>query len=132
MASGDIIKWNKSFSVGIEKIDKQHKFFFKIVNKLYNIDDTNIEELKKIIEELYDYTIYHFKSEEEYLQKVRYPHLKEHQNVHQNFVKKIKELKEIDEIPDDIDLFEFASEWLIDHILNTDQKYAFWIMNKKF
>ena len=132
MGAGEIIKWNKSYSVGIEEIDKQHKKFFEIINKLYYLDDDDNNKFKKIVEELYDYTIYHFKSEEEYLQKAGYPHLKEHQNVHQNFVKKIKELKELDKIPDDIDLFEFASEWLIDHILNTDQKYAFWIMHKKF
>ena len=58
--------WSENFSVNIEVIDNQHKELFDILDSCYelllkNHDDDKYDKIIAILEQLKDYTIYHFK-----------------------------------------------------------------------
>ena len=56
------IKWKKEYSVGIEEIDDQHKYFISLLNDLYNaiVEGKSQEELKVLFQDLSDYAEKHF------------------------------------------------------------------------
>ena len=60
------IEWNEKYSVHIEEIDSQHKKIFSIINRLHSA--LKARKGKKVIgnllDELVDYTYYHFATEE--------------------------------------------------------------------
>lgn len=118
------------FLTGIEVIDNQHRTLFEIADKIYMLlkDDFAIDKYDRIvafIEELKEYTVYHFKTEEEYMESISYKRMFTQKIDHNNFVKKLDEidLKEIDENQDEsiINLLEFVNGWLISHILEKDK-----------
>lgn len=118
------------FLTGIEVIDNQHRRLFEIADKIYMLlkDDFAIDKYDRIvafIEELKEYTVYHFKTEEEYMESISYKRMFTQKIDHNNFVKKLDEidLKEIDENQDEsiINLLEFVNGWLISHILEKDK-----------
>ncbi len=125
----EFIKWNDNlYSVGFEKIDNQHKKLIAVINKLFNsFSEGKAEEIiQEIIQELTDYTQYHFKTEEDIFEKINYPDKEKHINEHQDFVKQISIWKnkiEKDEKDVHYDLLNFLKNWLIKHIQKEDKAY---------
>ena len=81
----------------IEEIDKQHKRLFEIGARVYDLTLMDsaydrYDEIMTVIQELLDYTQYHFKYEEEMLEKHNYQRLPVHIKEHNYFVAKIKSL----------------------------------------
>lgn len=123
--------WKDSYSVGVEAIDKQHKVLFEIGNDLANAmksdKDDKYDDIMYILEELIDYTEYHFSFEEELLDKNGLPLSDKHLAQHRFFIETLNEKKsdEIDEYQGETlnELFGFVADWIIKHILNTDKEY---------
>ena len=121
-----MLEWKEIYSVNNKRIDEQHKNFFNLVNKLMYLDNSDIAGKKNILKELSDYADYHFSDEENFMGECKYPYLEEHHKIHEDFKKIIENLSKDTEKIKEIDLFEFASDWLIKHILNVDQLFAIW------
>lgn len=123
------VLWNESYSVGLNHIDDQHKRLVEVLNKVYEsfIDQTIGKKLDEIINELIDYTKYHFKTEEELFEKSEYPDAEEHIKEHRGFVEKIEDFKaKLDEGKTSLtfQLMNFLRNWLLNHIAVSDQAYA--------
>ena len=87
--------WNDSYSIGIQTIDEQHKQLIKIAGKLQDMLQAgdSVDYYDYIIEainELKDYTKYHFGYEEEKLKEFNYPDYEDHRMQHLYFVDKIE------------------------------------------
>jgi hemerythrin-like metal-binding protein len=79
-----------------------------------------------ILNELIEYAGYHFSTEEKYFILFNYEYADEHIGEHQKFVEKVTDLqkKYVDhEIEISFELIDFLEDWLLDHLLTTDQKY---------
>ncbi len=120
----------EEFKTGIEFVDKEHKVLFDIADKIYVLlnNEFSIDKYDKVvslIEELKDYTSFHFKDEEAYMESINYKRMFTQKIDHDNFVKKLDEinLKELDENQDKyiFELLEFVNDWLIHHILEKDK-----------
>ncbi|AZO96198.1 bacteriohemerythrin [Halocella sp. SP3-1] len=129
-----MFEWKDSYSVGIEEIDKQHENLLGIGEELvYVMENTTkgldqYDEIKRLLKELYDYTVYHFTAEEKLMKKYDFIDLPSHQFQHKLFVKKIEEI-DLDEFDNDqIDstfkIMEFLSNWITNHILKIDPQYS--------
>ena len=121
-------KWIDSYSVGNETIDYQHKKLIEIINKLYSsfVDQNTNDIMENLLEELIDYTIYHFDTEKKIL--VNYPSSisKGHLQEHQNFVDKVTDFKKKfseNRAPLTARLTNFLRDWLIKHIMISDRCY---------
>ena len=119
------------YLVGIELIDKEHQMLFEIIgraNRLVQegVDTYSLDEIFEILEELKEYTKFHFQDEEEYMEQVGYDGLPAQKRAHTAFIGKIEGIdrEEIAKKPQDYmqSLMEFLLGWLINHILNSDQK----------
>jgi len=120
----------EEYKIGVELIDEQHKKLFELADKAYLLlkDDFSLDKYDKIVhilEELKDYTIFHFKSEEEYMESINYKRLFTQKIEHEKFIKALEEVnyRDIDEKQDEslVKILNFLNDWLIEHILKTDK-----------
>lgn len=125
-----MITWKDDYSMGVEKIDNQHKHLVEIANKAYEVlkNDIYVDKFDKIVEilkELEDYTVYHFESEEEYMKEIGYDGYFLHKIEHKQFVEKIKsiDLNKVDVEQDKhlLEILNFIVDWLVKHILEKDK-----------
>lgn len=123
-------KMKDEFKTGIELIDEQHKTLFDIADKAYHLLNNDFtldkyDDVLEIIDELKDYTAYHFKSEEEYMDSIGYKRRFSQKIAHEKFIDKLNSvnLKVIDENQDESikKILEFLNLWLTEHILYCDK-----------
>ncbi len=117
------IHWHNSFSVGVQKIDAQHKRLFALINNLIQAVNTNqqAEEFDRILHSVLDYTENHFRTEEE-LFKI-HPQWQGHCIQHQQLIDHTLRLRsgaQGDHFGAATTLLDFLTRWLQDHILKTD------------
>ncbi|MGI6225469.1 MAG: bacteriohemerythrin [Peptococcales bacterium] len=126
-----MIRWKDEYKIGIQLIDEQHKKLFEICDRTYALLQNEIfldkyDKIIQVLNELRDYTIYHFETEEEYMRKIGYKKLLSHKVYHTDFIDKIKSLdfEKIDEQQDAtiIEILDFVLKWIENHILTEDKK----------
>lgn len=124
-----LIVWDKLFETGISEIDIQHKKLVNIINKVHDSfsNKGSVDNLSQVLDELVDYTKYHFTTEEDYFEEFDYPDKIAHLREHRDFTEKVETF-----IADykngkatvSYELINFLKEWLINHILDSDKKYV--------
>src|SRR5690554_2714851 len=121
-----ILKWKDKFETGIKEIDNQHKRLFEIGSELYeliSLDDgiDHYDDIVYLLDELKDYTKYHFDYEEELLGKFNYEGLEQQRHQHQDFIDKLyeTEAKDIDMNQKQVilDMIDFLLKWISGHIV---------------
>ena len=120
------VRWEDSHSVGIKEVDDQHKRLIEIFNMLQSSVDqgASVEEIDEIIEDLIDYSIFHFGTEEALLEKHLPDLLDEHRKEHQTFVDKVRESRtQLDsgELSTS-DLISFLNSWIEHHMKQSDKE----------
>ena len=123
----------QEYYTGIKFIDDEHKRLFAIVNECYELLTNQFlpdkyDYIAKIVNELKDYTKYHFKHEEEYMEKIGYRRILSQKVAHKDFTEKINEF-DSDKIDEDqkeslLELVDFLYTWLVEHILKKDKQIA--------
>jgi len=124
-----LIKWNDSFSVNVVRIDQEHKKLVEMINELTDAMKAGHgkDVLGNILDRLISYTAFHFKTEEQYFMQVQYPDAVAHKKEHAAFVQKVTDFKkEFDagRVTVSVNILQFLSKWLQNHIKGTDQKYS--------
>jgi len=122
------IIWTEQFSVGVAKIDQQHKQLIAMINKLIGDPHaaTRSETVTEVLGEMTDYASMHFADEEKILTEHGYPglsqHIKEHRTLQEDTAKFCTAASvQLDRIPEM--LLEHLSQWLVHHILEVDMAY---------
>ncbi len=124
-----LIKWRDSYSVGVDKFDQEHMVLVELINEMFVIvrDKGSVATLNEAIAKLIEYTEVHFADEEDVMEKVNYPLLEEHKEIHVNLLEQVFEFqKQIESEGENLrtDLYKFLRDWLINHILDEDMKYG--------
>jgi len=121
--------WDDKYSVKVELIDNQHKKMFEVINELIDAIETkpDKENIAPIINSLVEYKKFHFATEEKYFAEFNYEDAVDHIAKHRAFGERLEEIQK--QFGDDIIGFAFAlvdflEDWLIEHLMNTDQKYV--------
>ena len=123
------IIWVDRYNVGIDEIDIQHKKLVELINVLFDtisLKDRK-EALNKAFTELVNYTIYHFKLEEELMKTHHFPEYDSHKKEHLAFVDKVNNYIRTLKIEDTkalLEIINFLKNWLLNHILINDKKYV--------
>lgn len=121
------------YYTGIRFVDEEHKRLFEIANTVYDllIDEfipDKYDYIMEVINELKNYAKYHFEHEEEYMSTIKYRKLLSHKVEHDGFIEKVNEYDAdiVDENQRDslLELLEFLTNWLVDHILKQDKLFA--------
>ncbi|MBN1344274.1 MAG: hemerythrin family protein [Phycisphaerae bacterium] len=121
--------WDAAFNVNVPDIDRQHQKLIELVNRLHDAmkNGQGQDAVGRIINELIDYTTYHFSTEETYMAKVEFPSRMRHKIVHQQFVDKVLEFKksfEQNSVCLSMKVMDFLKDWVRTHIQTMDKQYA--------
>jgi hemerythrin len=130
--------WTKNLEVGVDLIDQQHKKWFEKADQLFEAGKSgkSKEYIVKMFDFLDEYTKTHFKDEERYMQSINYPELSNQKQMHEGFIKKLKELRSEYE-KDGVNLTvilnsnQFILDWLTKHISQADKKVGQFAKNLK-
>lgn len=123
--------WSESMQLGIESIDRQHRWLVDATNRLHaTLHDGNGQPdravIGEILEGLVDYTMNHFVLEEELFQRFGYAETAEHKAEHDGFTAKAMEL--LLQFEDGADLgseaLDLLKNWLQHHIMKVDRAYV--------
>lgn len=122
------IEWNESLSVNVAVIDGQHQKLIAMINELHEAmsQGKGRTVLGRIVSGLVSYTESHFRTEEKYFDIYGYPEALSHKKEHADFVAKVSEFKdgvEQGKIALSIEIMNFLSDWLRNHIKGVDKKY---------
>jgi len=129
MTASRFVSWDDELSVGIETIDDDHKKLLTLINNLQTavFYPTGEAFERQALDELVDYTKYHFEREEKMMLDNGYPDIEAHKKQHEEMIAKLGGFLaayEKDREATVDDLTTFLKEWLLNHIAGTDQKYT--------
>ena len=124
-----MIEWDDKYSVGISKIDDEHRQFIDIINMAIatNESSENPGELREVLYRITKYAINHFSTEENYMIEFNYPEYQYHKEEHHDFSRKvIAYCERVNDGDSQIskEILEYLKRWLINHIQVTDKKYV--------
>ncbi len=127
-----LVVWSDKLSVGVKSVDDQHTVLFNTINDLHGamMKGQARAVVGELLCRLLVYTRNHFSQEEAMLEKVRYPGLPAHRALHRDLTKQVEEYVTRHEKGDltlSNRLADFLSDWLKNHILDTDQTYGRWL-----
>lgn len=130
-----IIQWEEKFSVKIPDIDRQHQHLIDLINSLYDAMRTGQgkTKLQEVLDELINYTDYHFKTEEKLFDTYHYPHKLEHRKHHDSLRSQVIDFNT--KFHDgrstiSLELLSFLKDWVKSHILDEDLKYSEFLQSK--
>ena len=119
---------------GNPMVDDQHKQLIAAINSLYRAIDsgTGVDEAKKTLDFLAEYTTFHFGCEEALMKSKKYPLFTEHQAAHNAFIETVNGLYEILGKKGATEEFEAivekeVTDWLINHIQGMDMRMTDWV-----
>ncbi len=123
------IIWKQEYSLGISVIDNQHKQFLELMDQAYEAfyKNESKEQLSVLIENLRDYTLLHFSTEEKYFKLFNYDgeneHVERHLQLKEELIGLTKKFEA--EGPDVVPaLIDFLENWLVGHLSIVDRKYV--------
>ncbi|MFH0730004.1 MAG: bacteriohemerythrin [Pseudomonadota bacterium] len=122
-------EWKYDYSVGIAKIDDQHKVLVGFLNDLYDsmMAGKGKETLDAVLINLVEYTKTHFATEESLMKLYEYPDYEVHKQKHDKLTGYVLELKQkfdSGQISNPIQITNFLKDWLGKHIMGTDKRYG--------
>lgn len=124
-----LVKWDDSYSTGVELFDNQHKGLFKLLNDLHDgiREKKNREALGVALGGLVEYTKTHFVDEENAMQAANYPDFASHKNQHVDFIMQVAEIQTRYRSGDPVmtmELIGLLVQWLKNHIQTVDRAYG--------
>ena len=129
------IAWGNMLSIGIDEVDDDHRKLvglFNILNHSVTGEDAPVY-LTAVLEELINYTAWHFSHEERLMLKYGYEEYAKHKAEHRKLIKSAKELQLkillAGNLVEDEDM-EFLECWLSEHILTADMRMGSYLAMK--
>ena len=121
--------WSGEYSVGIKKLDDEHKTLIGYLNDLYDAmkRGEGKDTLNEVFNGLLQYTRSHFTSEEALMRLHQFPDYPAHKQKHDKMAEHVKNLKgqfDRGEIGSPIQITNFLKDWLSKHIKGTDREYG--------
>ncbi len=130
---GDI-EWKEKYSVGIHRIDYQHRYFAELINWLNKtLPSTGDLELRRLyVKEVVQYAQFHFISEENFMQAIGYDEAEAHTKLHNQLIERLSDhvVRFQFDGEDTPEFMRFLEEWFIEHTVNEDKKIARWYREK--
>jgi len=132
------MEWTPDLSVGVEKIDEQHRELFSRIGRLVAAikSKTCKFEIGPTTQFLEEYVVEHFSDEEQLMQKVGYPDYEHHKALHEGFIRDFSALSR--ELESEISNYNKSAytnkivvDWILDHIKMVDMELGAFISGRK-
>jgi hemerythrin-like metal-binding protein len=123
-----MITWDpESHGVGIAEMDQQHRWLLEIISHMENALDNAADTatLSTILDELIQFTEFHFFTEEHYMRRHGYPDEAPHREGHHHLVDQLLELRRDFGLQDKTgarSVIQFLESWLLVHMQHADRQ----------
>jgi diguanylate cyclase (GGDEF)-like protein/hemerythrin-like metal-binding protein len=116
--------WHATHAVGVDEIDEQHMHLAGLVDQLIARlrAGAGHAEIAAAMNEVIDYAILHFASEERLMAEYAIADATEHHQMHRRLIDDIRSLRLDSNMPDLGLLLRYLREWLIRHIDGPDKE----------
>jgi len=130
-----LITWSNAMSVGVEKIDKEHRGLVDLINHLHDemLAGKSKDNLGAILDKLISYTKTHFATEETLFRAHSYPQAVEHKKHHDALTQKVLALQtdvKSGKAVISAAVLEFLRDWLSNHVMKEDLAYKLFFAGK--
>jgi hemerythrin-like metal-binding protein len=129
------IEWNVAYDTGIDRIDFQHQNLLGMLNATIVASESDpsfrAEAVRLCLDQVVNYTGYHFETEEGLMEKAGYPDIENHKKEHIALklrVEKYVAVVEKGDISQIGEILEFLRNWLINHIGESDHTYIPYVL----
>lgn len=126
-----MLEWHEDLSVGVNKIDDEHKELITLINDFYlSVDQKQQSDQLKALKQVASYALQHFTNEEALLKSHQYPGLKKHELIHKQLLQRLNELSHglsINEHDIGNKIKYFLKNWLTAHIKGIDKQYSVYV-----
>lgn len=125
-----LLHWDaEKHELGHKTIDKHHRHLVELMNKFYVwfLEKRPHAELQTVLDNILEYTSYHFSFEEDLMQKCDFKELEKHKKQHEKLAALVMEFQwEFNErrIETAYGIMKFFRNWLFDHIETFDRKFT--------
>lgn len=123
------INWNRNLETGIQIVDSQHRSLVDRLNQFFEacIQKRGKDELMNMIRFLENYVVFHFKTEEDIMQRNKFSGYLSHKAMHDEFIKEFVKIKgRFENEGATLELVsnttKFLTNWLIEHISKIDKQ----------
>ncbi len=133
-ASMTLMAWNDGMATNVGDVDEHHKKLIDLINKIYRgiMLKKGKDVVDEALDELVEYTVFHFGYEESLFEKYGYPETAMHKEKHRKLVGQVTDF--VNEFKDGKDvgneLLKFLKDWLMNHILKVDFAYRSFLQEK--
>ena len=130
-----ILVWSDEYSINVAEIDAQHRKLLDHVNELHAGVENQIdkEDLRQLVVDLYEYTAFHFASEEKLMKQHGMEHTKKHHKEHKQLLKHLNQIcNAISEgkRPAFYSEYDVSNDWFLAHILGFDRQLGKFLNSK--
>jgi len=130
----DYLTLRENFRTGIGPIDDQHREMIEWYNDIERAIATDAPQRDRVtaLQGMVDATRRHFRYEENLLEVNGYPDLDRHRGEHATLLKQIGDWNirlAVGELNLTRDTMRLVREWLVDHMVGSDQQYVAHIRN---
>lgn len=124
-----MILWKDEYKIGLASVDEQHEKLFELAGEIYDLvkiseDVDKFDQIVAVLQELKDYTVFHFQDEEAYMLEIKWPKFFSHKVLHESFIEKVNSVNitSLDDHQTDylLEMLGFVLDWLQNHILQVD------------
>ena len=133
-----IVTWDEKYATGVVLIDNQHKELIELINQLHNAclagGETVGTTFKEAMSRMVEYVRFHFGTEQELLQRIKFPDIHNHKKQHAALIKSILEAaKDYSNgkkyVPNTF--VRTLKDWVLGHIAVYDKAYALYVADQR-
>ncbi len=124
--------WHDSLSIGVDRIDSQHKNLMAMINRLQEsiARGTGRREIGNVLTEVVKHMSDHFADEEELMLSAGFPYYSDHRSKHYIFAQTVKNLLKGLRRDQNLSAFQLLAllrDWWQTHILKEDKKLGVYL-----
>ncbi len=128
--------WRKAYEVNVPRIDDQHRKLVALLSELHEAmqEGQGQAVLRKVLDSLTGYTVWHFRTEERLMAEDCYPGYDQHREEHRLFVRQVKcfiRNLEAGKTTMTVKVLQFLRHWLFEHIQNSDRRFAAYLLSRR-
>jgi len=123
-----LIEWNKSYEIGIESVDHEHKEMIDLINALYADLQADAEkaEITRFLGEIHSKISAHFALEEKVMRELEYDEMTAHKDDHEVLLDEIRNIMDAYEDGGYTDmkdrLANHLETWFTEHFRTRDSR----------
>ena len=127
------IIWKDFYSVGDGSLDADHRQIIGVINELYDAmqEGQDHKVLTPLLERLVQYTVAHFRHEEQVMREYEYPDLPQHRALHDRLRRNTIGMRDNVDLVTGRDMLRYLKDWWLGHIQGEDKKYSPYVSAKR-